>query len=101
MNESQSPSLNTSPVDLPLPASLHVRCRLDPDGPADRKKIALGTKPISLRTFRCGGQPYLHLSRLGLRVSTWVACFQAASPGSELPTYHIYAALLHPAPLFA
>lgn len=27
-------------------------CRLDPDGPTDRKKIALGTKPIALRTFR-------------------------------------------------
>lgn len=26
--------------------------RLDPSGPADRKKIALGTKPISLRAFR-------------------------------------------------
>ncbi|KAL4429821.1 hypothetical protein ABPG77_010938 [Micractinium sp. CCAP 211/92] len=32
-----------------------VNYRLDPDGPTDRKKIALGTKPIALRTFRSRG----------------------------------------------
>jgi DNA damage-binding protein 1 len=32
-----------------------VNYRLDPSGPADRKKIALGTKPISLRAFRSRG----------------------------------------------
>ncbi|EFN59838.1 hypothetical protein CHLNCDRAFT_29381 [Chlorella variabilis] len=32
-----------------------VNYRLDADGPTDRKKIALGTKPISLRTFRSRG----------------------------------------------
>ncbi|PSC68559.1 DNA damage-binding 1 [Micractinium conductrix] len=32
-----------------------VNYRLDPSGPSDRKKIALGTKPISLRTFRSRG----------------------------------------------
>lgn len=37
---------------IPPPATYR---RLDPSGPADRKKIALGTKPISLRAFRWVG----------------------------------------------
>lgn len=45
-------------TSLPAPAlRLHSTRRLDPSGPADRKKIALGTKPISLRTFRSDGKP--------------------------------------------
>ena len=91
VGESRSPALTTNPVDLPLPASLYLRCRLDPDGPADRKKIALGTKPISLRTFRCGGQPdFPYLLHFVARLA-WPLCFphglhasrQSHSPGSQ------------------
>ena len=47
--------------------------RLDASGPADRKKIALGTKPIALRTFRCAAvQPRVFKA----------SCFLSVCPGS-------------------
>ena len=53
------PSAHSVTTHCPPPTPLAVRApparRLTADGPADRKKIALGTKPIALRTFRSGG----------------------------------------------
>jgi hypothetical protein len=43
--------LSTAAALPPLPCCFG--CRLDGGGLVDRKKIALGTKPILLRTFRC------------------------------------------------
>ena len=55
--------------------------RLDPSGPADRKKIALGTKPISLRAFRWGAGSTVP----GGKLRTVVACCLAAfAPLSSL-----------------
>lgn len=55
--------------------------RLDPEGPTDRKKIALGTKPIALRTFRSGAAFIL----LGYLCRASVGLVGSCSPLNRAP----------------